>query len=198
MRTTVRGWVAEKDQFPKRDRLKASPLASPQQPMSHVFLRGQVHQKVFGRSPRVKDSARPVSAATGGPPIRARFFGCRLRRRRWRRAQSTTAGQRGRHDRIVTIMERYRTLSSPQRVGSFAVPIYRLLSPSRLPKLLACSSCPRQMPLRSAPPSNIAVSYPLQSSCAGPRRRKRYPAPDRPTSDKSSSPTLSARLDGAL
>jgi hypothetical protein len=53
----VRGWVAEKDQFPKRDRPKASPLASPQQPMSHVFSRGQVHQKVFGRSPRVKDSA---------------------------------------------------------------------------------------------------------------------------------------------
>ena len=38
-------------------RLEASPLASPRQPMSHVFSRGQVHQKVFGRSPRVKDSA---------------------------------------------------------------------------------------------------------------------------------------------
>src|SRR5277367_3308181 len=45
------------DQFPKRDRPKASPLASPQQPMGHVFLRGQVHQKVFGRSPRIHDSA---------------------------------------------------------------------------------------------------------------------------------------------
>src|SRR6476660_1826168 len=57
MRTTVRGWVAEKDQFPKRDRPKASPLASPQQPMDHVFLRGQIHQKLFGRSPRAHDSA---------------------------------------------------------------------------------------------------------------------------------------------
>src|ERR1700710_1009824 len=53
MRTTVRGWAAEKDQFPKRDRPKASPLANPQQPMGHVFLRGQIHQKLFGRSPRV-------------------------------------------------------------------------------------------------------------------------------------------------
>src|ERR1700704_5402739 len=57
MRTTVRGWAAEKDQFPKRDRRKASPLASPQQPMGHVFLRGQIHQKLFGRSPPVQHSA---------------------------------------------------------------------------------------------------------------------------------------------
>src|ERR1700760_2422203 len=56
-RTTVRGWAAEKDQFPNRDRPKASPLASPQQPMDHVFLRGQIHQKPFGRSPRGHGSA---------------------------------------------------------------------------------------------------------------------------------------------
>ena len=47
----------ENDQFPNRDRSKASPLASPQQPMDHVFLRGQIHQKLFGRSPRDQDSA---------------------------------------------------------------------------------------------------------------------------------------------
>ena len=47
----------ENDQFPNRDRSKASPLASPQQPMDHVFLRGQLHQKLFGRSPRGQDSA---------------------------------------------------------------------------------------------------------------------------------------------
>src|SRR3954465_3884667 len=29
-----------KHQFPNRDRRQASPLASPQQPMDHVFLRG--------------------------------------------------------------------------------------------------------------------------------------------------------------
>src|SRR5271165_2266635 len=51
------GKDVENDQFPNRDRPKASPLASPQQPMDHVFLRGQIHQKLFGRSPRVHDSA---------------------------------------------------------------------------------------------------------------------------------------------
>jgi len=53
----MRGWATENDQFPNRDRPKASPLASPQQPMDHVFLRGQIHQKLFGRSPRAHDSA---------------------------------------------------------------------------------------------------------------------------------------------
>src|SRR6201996_6603037 len=50
-----RGWATEKDQFPNRDRPQASPLASPQQPMGHVFLRGQIHQKSFGRSPPGQD-----------------------------------------------------------------------------------------------------------------------------------------------
>src|ERR1700722_14886026 len=50
MTTTVRGWAAEKDQFPKRDRPKASPLASPQQPMGHVFY-GVKSTKNFSAAP---------------------------------------------------------------------------------------------------------------------------------------------------
>jgi hypothetical protein len=45
------------DQFPNRDRPKASPFASPLQPLDHVFLRGQLHQKIVGRSPPAQHSA---------------------------------------------------------------------------------------------------------------------------------------------
>ena len=42
-------------------------------PVGHVFLRGQVHQKLSGRSLRANIAA-PVSTATGGPAIQARFL----------------------------------------------------------------------------------------------------------------------------
>jgi hypothetical protein len=57
----------------KRDRPEASPLASPQPPMDHVFLRGLIHQKAFGRSPRRHNSAVRFYR-TGGTLSRARFL----------------------------------------------------------------------------------------------------------------------------
>jgi hypothetical protein len=41
----------ETNHFPNRDRPEASPLATPQPPIDHVFKRGQIHQKASGRSP---------------------------------------------------------------------------------------------------------------------------------------------------
>ena len=56
-RKSERGCTTEKDLSPNRDRPKASPLASPQQPMSHVFLRRQIHLKLFSHSPPIQYSA---------------------------------------------------------------------------------------------------------------------------------------------
>jgi hypothetical protein len=68
-----RGWATEKDQFPNRDRPQASPHASPQQPMGHVFY-GVKSTKNPSAAPLRFRIARPVSTAIGGPLIRARFL----------------------------------------------------------------------------------------------------------------------------
>ena len=64
---TTRGWATEINQFPNRDRSMASPHASPQQPMGHVFLQGQA-TKNLSAAPLPATIAQPVSTATGGPP----------------------------------------------------------------------------------------------------------------------------------
>ena len=60
-------------QFPNRDRPEASPLASPQPPMDHVFQRGQIHQKAIGRSPP-RHNSEVRFYRYRRPPIRARFL----------------------------------------------------------------------------------------------------------------------------
>src|SRR3954466_1834331 len=74
-----------KHQFPNRDRHKASPLASPQQPVDHVFLRGLTPPKscrpllpprsVAGRSPPTPIITPTVYMATGGQASRESYLG---------------------------------------------------------------------------------------------------------------------------
>ena len=73
MRTTVRGWAAEKDQFLNgiaRRRHHSQVRNSPWT----TFLCGVESTKKFSVAPLGSKMARPVSDATGGAPIQARFF----------------------------------------------------------------------------------------------------------------------------
>src|SRR3954452_13776112 len=63
-----------KHQFPNRDRRTASPLASPLQPMDHVFYGDLFHQKVVGRSSPAPIITPAVSMATGGKTEPREFF----------------------------------------------------------------------------------------------------------------------------
>lgn len=77
MRTTQRGWAAEVDQFPNRDRPRASPFASLQQPMDHVFY-GVKSTKQFTAAPFSATVLPTVSTATGRRLAHARFLRCRV------------------------------------------------------------------------------------------------------------------------